>query len=86
MSNDTKALWAANSSEWFNYIDYIKYIKSSSLIYAGAKEPSVDELIALSKQLQNSQIHILPNVGHMQAYWDSKLVAPLIRKFIYGVC
>lgn len=84
LSNDTKAVWAANSSEWFNYLDYIKYIKSPSLIYAGSEEPSVEMLTALSEKLPNNQLHILPDVEHVQAYWDSQLIAPLIRDFVTG--
>lgn len=85
LANDTRALWAANSSEWFDYRDYVNYIKSPSLIYAGSKEPSVNELILLSKKLPACQIQILPNVDHLQAYYDSKLVSPLIRTFVRSV-
>ena len=82
LANDTKALWAANSSEWFDYRDYIKYINVPSLIYAGAKEESVPLLTDLAKQLPNCQINIVPNADHVKMYWDSKLVAPIIKNFI----
>lgn len=85
LANDTHAVLAANSSEWFDYTDYIKYIKLPCLIYVGAKEPSVNDLIALSKKLPECQIRILPNVDHVQAYWDGKLVSPIIRDFIRGI-
>ena len=85
LANDTKALWAANSSEWLDYHDYIQYIKLPNLIYVGAKEPSVKELEELSKQLPNNTFHILPNIDHKEAYWNSKLVAPIIRNFILGL-
>jgi len=80
--NDPQALIAANSSEWFNYIDYIKYIKVPSLIYVGEKEPSVDALSHLSKQLSNNQFVILKDFDHAQAYYGSDIVAPIIKNFI----
>ena len=82
LANDTKALWAASSSEWFDYLDYAQYIQSPSLIYAGSQESSVDQLVKFSKRLANCQMKVLPDVGHAQAYWDSQLVAPLIREFV----
>ncbi len=85
LANDTKALWAANSSEWFDYREYIKYIKSPSLIYAGSQEPSVNMLIDLAKQLPEYRLEILENVDHVRTYWDSKLVAPLIKNFVNGL-
>lgn len=85
LANDTQAVWAANSSEWFNYLDYIQYIKSPSLIYVGSEEPSVEMLAALSNQLPNNQLHILPGVDHIQAFWNGSLVAPLIRDFVRSI-
>lgn len=85
LANDTQAVWAANSSEWFNYLDYIKYIKLPSLVYVGSEEPSVDELENLSKQLPNNQFKIIPKTDHVQAYWNSQLVAPLIREFVQSL-
>lgn len=82
LANDTKALWAANSSEWFDYRDYAQYVTAPSLIYVGSKEPFVPELMAFSQQLPQCEIQILPGVEHVQAYWDGALVAPLIRAFV----
>ncbi|MBN2689726.1 MAG: alpha/beta hydrolase [Gammaproteobacteria bacterium] len=82
LDNDAIALWAANSSEWFDYLDYCKYIKSPSLIYAGSKEKSVPYLLELSKNLPNNKIHIFPNLNHAQVYWSSKLVTPIINDFV----
>ncbi len=82
LANDTKALYAANSSEWFDYDEYIQYIKAPSLIYAGSKEPSVNMLIDLAKQIPECRLEILENVDHVQVYWDSKLVSPLLRDFV----
>jgi pimeloyl-ACP methyl ester carboxylesterase len=84
-ANDTKAVWAANGSEWFNYLDYVQYIKTPSLIYAGSKEPSVESLTILSKSLPNNILSIIANIDHVQAYWNSNLVSPLIREFVRSV-
>jgi len=82
LANDAKALWAANSSEWFDYLDYVKYIKVPSMIYLGALEPSVDKLTQLANLLPNNQLYILPDINHAQVYWNGKLVSPLIKTFI----
>ncbi len=82
LANDCEALWAANSSEWFDYHDYIQYIKVPSLIIAGEQEISVEELKALSKKLPNNEFKIIPNIGHKEAYWRSDLTAPIIQEFI----
>jgi pimeloyl-ACP methyl ester carboxylesterase len=82
LDNDGKALWASNSAEWFDYHDYIKYIKSPSLIYVGSEEPSVDELKKLAEKLPQCQLEILPKMGHKDVYWGGALVAPLISAFV----
>ena len=82
LANDALALAAANASEWFDYHDYIHYIKAPSLIYAGAKEPSIAELTTLSKQLPDNTFVVLPDLDHAQTYWRADLVAPIIREFI----
>jgi pimeloyl-ACP methyl ester carboxylesterase len=82
LANDGKALWAANSSEWFDYHDYIKYIQVPSLIYVGEKEESVKDLQELSRQLPQCEFQILSDMGHAEAYWGGKLVAPFIQTFV----
>jgi len=85
LANDALDVWAENSSEWFAYTDYIKHITSPSLLYVGSKEPSVNELVAFAKKLPACRIEILPNVDHVQAYWDGRLVCPLIKDFVHTV-
>ncbi|QLH41860.1 MAG: alpha/beta hydrolase [Coxiellaceae bacterium] len=82
LANDTQAVWAANSSEWFEYLDYIKYINTPSLIYVGSKEPSLAEVVSFAKKVPQSEIQIFPNIDHARLYWDGKLVAPLIKNFV----
>ncbi len=87
LANDAEAIIAANSSEWFAYQDYIKYINVPSLIYAGSEEPSIPALQQLSEKLTESSgykchLHIFPGVDHKQVYWGSKMVCPLLREFL----
>lgn len=89
-SNDAKALLAANSSEWFDYLEFAKYIKSPTLIYAGSKEDSLPELQILSDQLNKSsghrtQFHVFPGYSHAEVYWGGSMVAPVIQKFIQSI-
>ncbi len=85
LKNDTQALLAANSAEWFDYEDYISYINKPSLIYIGAKEPSVEEMKNLAKKLPNSELVIIPNLDHAEVYWGGKIVAPIIKRFIQHI-
>lgn len=87
LANDAKAVLAANSSEWFNYLDFIPYVKAPSLIYVGEKETSVSSLVVLSDRLKASSghpsyLHILPDMDHADVYWRSDVAAPLIKAFI----
>ncbi len=87
LSNDAAAFWAANSSEWFNYRDFIPYVKAPSLIYVGSKEPSVQEMTDFSKSLNQSsgfksQLHIFPDMDHAEVYWSGATVAPVIKNFL----
>jgi len=90
LANDAKALLAANSSEWFNYQDYIHFVDKPSLVYVGAKEPSLEKITALAEQLNqptNNQtiLHVFPNVDHAEVYWQGSMVAPVIKAFIDGI-
>lgn len=90
LANDSLALLAANSSEWFNYQDYIKYIAVPTLIYAGSKEPSIGQLRQLSQLLEAgsgcaSHFHVLPNMDHAAAYWAGEIVATVISEFVEQV-
>lgn len=82
LANDTQAMWASNSGEWFDYWDYVNYVKVPSLIYAGSKELSVPDLKKLSTQLPDCDLRIIDGIDHKQAYWQSELTAPLIFDFI----
>jgi pimeloyl-ACP methyl ester carboxylesterase len=87
LANDAKAVLAANAAEWFDYLDFIQYVKAPSLIYVGDKEPSVPALVVLSDKLKATSGHlsylrILPDMDHVKAYWDSDVTTPLIRAFI----
>lgn len=87
LNNDATALWAANSSEWFNYRDFISYIKAPSLIYVGSKEPSVQEMSDFSKTLNQSSdfkscLHIFPEMDHAEVYWSGATVTPIIKNFL----
>ena len=85
LANDALAVLAANSSEWFDYLDYIQYVTHPSLIYVGSTEPSVNSLTALSEKLPDCALHILEGIDHKTAYWNSELVAPLIKTFVSKV-
>ncbi|PIQ44189.1 MAG: hypothetical protein COV52_03210 [Gammaproteobacteria bacterium CG11_big_fil_rev_8_21_14_0_20_46_22] len=89
LANDARALWAANSSEWFDYQDYVQYVKSPALIYVGDQEPSVPSLKALAEQLKNlrnqCELQILPDMGHKEAYWRGDIVSDLIRNFVFSI-
>ncbi len=85
LANDARAIWAANSSEWFNYVDYISSIKLPSLIYVGAKESSVPELSLLAQQLPDCQFRIIPDLDHKDTYWRGDLVTPVIKNFIISI-
>mgnify|MGYP000426229452 CR=1 FL=1 len=82
LKNDHLALLAANSSEWFNYHDYIQYLKKPTLIYCGEKEPTLQQMINLSKQIANSELEIIPNFTHKDAYWNGEVVSKIIHKFL----
>lgn len=87
LANDAKALLTANSAEWFHYQDYIQFIHQPTLIYAGANEPTVPDLIKLAEALTSasgckSDLHIFPDSDHAKVYWDGALVAPIIKNFI----
>lgn len=86
LANDAAALWAANSSEWFDYRDFISYINAPSLIYAGEKESSIPELTDFCKKINassdfKSELHIFPDMDHADVYWSGKTVAPVIKNF-----
>lgn len=90
LANDADALWAANSSEWFDYSDFIPYIKVPSLIYVGSKEPSLQEMTDFSKKLNQSSglkscLHVFPGMDHAEVYWAGKIVAPIIKNFLQGL-
>lgn len=90
LANDAKALWAANSSEWFDYREFIFFIRSPTLIYAGSKEPSLPELTELSKRLDQSSgfksvLHFFPEMDHGEVYWKGNIVAPVIKHFLQGL-
>ncbi len=82
LNNDHKAVLAANSAAWFNYLEYVPYVQSPSLIYAGSKESSSPKLYQLQLLLPNCTFEIIPNATHAQMYWDAKGTTPLIRDFI----
>lgn len=87
LANDAKAVLAANSGEWFDFHDFIQYVKAPALIYAGSEEPSIPELQNLVKQLNQSSgyhalLHIFPHATHAEVYWNGKTAAPVIRTFI----
>lgn len=82
LANDIAALLAVNSGEWFDYQDYIQYVKVPSLIYAGELEPSITALAELSKQLPNCTLKIIPGLDHKDMYWQSEVAAPLILGFL----
>lgn len=90
LANDAKAVLAANSSEWFNYLDFISYIKVPSLIYVGEREVSVPALVVLSEKIKAlseypSELQVLPGMDHADAYWRSDVSAPLIKVFIENI-
>lgn len=85
LANDAKAVWASNSGEWFDYCDYISDVNVPSLIYAGSKEPSVNELTRLAEKLPDNQLTIIDGIDHKQAYWQSELTAPVIQNFLTGL-
>jgi pimeloyl-ACP methyl ester carboxylesterase len=87
LQNDSLALIAANSSEWFNYQDYIQYIKLPSLVYVGEKETSLKEMEALAQNIkknsgQLTQFHVFPAMDHAEVYWSGAIVAPVIAEFV----
>lgn len=87
LSNDALALLAANSSEWFNYQDYIKYVTTPTLVYAGSREPSIEELTVLSESLeatsgQTCHFHVFSDMDHAAVYWSGESVAPVISEFV----
>jgi len=90
LANDAKALLAANSSEWFDYLDFVPYIKAPSLIYVGEKEVSVPALVVLSEKLKASSglpsyLHVIPGIDHADVYWRSDVTTPLIKAFINSI-
>lgn len=87
LSNDAAAVLAANSSEWFDYRDYIHYVHSPSLIYVGEKESTVKELKSLSENIAKSSehvcdFHVFSDADHAEVYWSSARASPLIKAFI----
>jgi pimeloyl-ACP methyl ester carboxylesterase len=82
LENDGKALWASNTAEWFNYQEYIHFIKAPTLIYAGSEEPTVEELKNLAKKLPKCQLEILPGMDHKTVYWNGAMPAKLINAFV----
>lgn len=87
LSNDARALLAANTSEWFDYREYIQYITSPSLIYVGGQEPSLQELTELKDTLDKNSsypctLHVFPNASHAEVYWGGKMASPIIAEFI----
>ncbi len=87
LANDATALWAANSSEWFNYRDFIPYVKAPSLIYVGSKESSAQEMNDFSKTLNQSSgfkscLHIFPEMDHAEVYWSGTTVTLIIKNFL----
>lgn len=82
LANDGVALWAANTSPWYDYHQYIKYIGKPSLLYTGGDEPINDELKVLAKQLPGCQFSEITGLGHVQAYWRADLAVPVIKDFI----
>lgn len=90
LANDAKSVLAANSSEWFNYVDFIHYIKVPTLIYVGSKEATVKNLQELSLQLEDSSgyqshFHVFAEADHAEVYWRGDLVAPIIKEFIRAI-
>jgi pimeloyl-ACP methyl ester carboxylesterase len=85
LANDNKALLAANTGEWFDYHDYIKYINKPSLIYTGELEPINAELKQLATQLPDCDYVEIPEFGHAEAYWRGDVAAPFIKQFIRGL-
>ena len=87
LSNNAAAVLAANSSEWFDYHDYIQYVHSPLLIYVGEKESTVNELKCLSENIAQSSghvcdFHVISDAAHAEVYWSSKRASPLISAFI----
>ena len=87
LSNDAAAVLAANSSEWFDYHDYIQYIHLPTLIYVGEQESTVIELKNLSESVSRAsgyqcEFHIFPDATHAEIYWSSTRASPLISRFI----
>lgn len=87
LANDAAALWAANSSEWFDYHDFIPYIKAPNLIYVGSKESSLQEMTNFSKKLDHSSgfkscLHVFLDMDHAEIYWAGEIVAPVIKNFL----
>ncbi len=90
LANDAKSVLAANSSEWFNYLDFVQYVKTPTLIYVGAKETTVKNLQDLSMKLEESSghqshFHVFSDADHAKIYWSGDLVVPVIRKFIDSI-
>ena len=90
LANDAKSVFAANSSEWFNYLDFVQYVKTPTLIYVGAKETTVKNLQDLSIKLEESSghqshFHVFSDADHAKIYWSGDLVVPVIRKFIDSI-
>ena len=83
LDNDSKALWASNSAEWFDYQEYIHTIKAPNLIFVGAEESTLNDLTILAKKLPQCQLEILPNMDHKAVYWDSaNIMTPVLSAFV----
>lgn len=53
-----------------------------TLLYAGSKDPVVEQLKIAVKELKNGEFKILDGLDHGEVYWGGDLGAKLIKSFL----
>ena len=65
-------------------LDYQEYLNQDLLLIAGAKDmvAPLENTIVLSERLPNSQLEVIPKVGHLTHYETPAEVAVIVERFL----
>lgn len=81
LNNDPRAYAAANKNPWPAVIEKLKLINKPVLLICGERADELAEMKAASEIIPDTEMHVLSNLDHAQAYWHSEIVVPLILSF-----
>lgn len=83
LKNNVQAMLAAYPSIYREDLSSsLSQIDVPVLLYAGSKDSVVDQMQQTQPLLKNSQLELLADCDHAQAYWRGDVASQLIRNFI----